>query len=46
MAIAAEALPESIVRTRSGLSSTPAAARALSIVPESFPAMCTEKIRS
>jgi hypothetical protein len=45
IAIAAEALSESIARTRSPPSSL-AAARALSIVPESLPAMCTERIRS
>ncbi len=45
VAIATEALSESIVRTRSS-PSIRAAVRALSILPESFPAMCSERIRS
>ena len=45
IAIAADAVCESIVRTRPSPSSA-AAMPALWNVPESFDAMCTEKIRS
>jgi hypothetical protein len=44
MAVAADALSESIMRTRSP--SSEAAVRALSKVPERRPEMCTERIRS